>query len=53
MNSTSGLLLLIVLYFLFYIILGSIFYNAMSVIVAGILAALVGLAISLLRGRKS
>jgi hypothetical protein len=46
------LLLLIALYAGFYLILDAIFHNAMSAIVAGIAAALVGLVISSLGGKS-
>lgn len=54
MNSAFGLFLLIALYLLFSFIGNAIFHNALSVIIAAIAAALVGLVVSLLmRGKKS
>jgi amino acid permease len=53
-NSGQELVLLIVLYLLFSYIGTIIFGNMMSILVAGIIAALVGLVISLLvKGKKA
>ena len=54
MNSGIGLLLLIALYALFSFILLAIFHTLIMILVAGIAAALVGLAISsLLKGGRA
>jgi hypothetical protein len=53
-KTWTGLSTLIALYALFSYILLAIFHNMISILIAGILAALVGLAISLLiRGKEA
>jgi hypothetical protein len=54
MSTKNGLILLVVLYTLFSFVGVSIFHNMIVILVAGVLAALVGLAISLVfRGSKA